>query len=82
MIAHAFGGLDNVTKPLRTGVPWVSHVDVGYPHPTTSDITTVAGVHLAIHSPHTLWCANVVVSSWSGGITLVQFFAGCGMDAR
>ena len=57
-------------------MPWVSHVDVGYPHPTTSLVTTVAGVHLAINSLHTLWCAYVVVPSWGGGIALVQFFAG------
>ena len=61
---------------------WVCHVDVGYPHPTTADIATVAGVHLAIHSLHTLWCPKVVVSSWGGGTALVQFFAGCGIVTR
>ena len=72
---HTCGWFNSVGQPLRTGIVHFSHINISCPHPSSSDVVTMVGLHFTMHSFHSLWCHNVVVSWRECRIALVQFFA-------
>ena len=74
--AHACGINGDVSQPLRTGIVLISHVNISCPHPSSSDVATIVGVHLAVYLQWSSGSVDPVVPRWSSGVAVVYLLAG------
>ena len=76
--AHTCGGFNSVGQPPRTGIVLVGHINKSCPHPSSSDVTTIVGFHLAVYLQWSSVSADPVVPRWSSGVAVMYLLAGGG----
>ena len=69
---------DSVGQPLRTGIADISHINKSCPHPSSSDVTTIVGFHLAVCLRWSSSSFDPVVPRWSSGVAVIDLLAGGG----
>ena len=75
MNAHTLGA-DNIDiKPFRTGIVLISDINVSCPHPSSSDVAAVIGLHNTVHLHHFFATSDPVVPRRSRGVALLHFLA-------
>ena len=68
-----------VSQPLRTGSVLISHVNISCPHPSSSNVATIVGVHLAVYLQWSSCSTDPVVPRWSSGVAFMYLLAGSGI---